>query len=58
MDDLTAGPALRVLALHASSVESMPAVAKLQLPARDGQNDPVIALGRKNWSFAGSDADG
>ena len=31
---------------------------KLQLPARYGQNDRVIALGRKNWIFAGSDQGG
>jgi hypothetical protein len=27
-------------------------------PARYGQNDPEIALGRKNYLFAGSDAGG
>jgi hypothetical protein len=27
-------------------------------PARYGQNDCAIALGRKNWLFAGSDAGG
>jgi len=31
---------------------------KLQLPARHGQNDRAIALGRKNYLFAGSDAGG
>jgi|SRR3974390_657061 len=30
----------------------------LQLPARHGQNDREIALGRKNYLFAGSDAGG
>jgi transposase len=28
------------------------------LPARHGQNDRAIALGRKNYLFAGSDAGG
>jgi hypothetical protein len=28
------------------------------LPARHGQNDPEMALGRKNFLFAGSDAGG
>jgi transposase len=27
-------------------------------PARHGQNDRAIALGRRNWLFAGSDAGG
>jgi hypothetical protein len=27
-------------------------------PARYGQNDQAIALGRNNWTFAGSDAGG
>ena len=27
-------------------------------PARHGQNDPAIAIGRKNYLFAGSDAGG
>jgi hypothetical protein len=31
---------------------------KLQLPARHGQNDRAIALGRKNHLFAGSDGGG
>ena len=31
---------------------------KLQLPARHGQNDRAIALGRKSWLFAGSDRGG
>ena len=31
---------------------------ELQLLARYGQNDCVIALGRKNWLFAGSDDGG
>jgi hypothetical protein len=31
---------------------------KLRLPARHGQNDRAIALGRKNWLFAGSDSGG
>ena len=30
----------------------------LQLPARHGQNDREIVLGRKNYLFAGSDAGG
>jgi hypothetical protein len=30
----------------------------LQLPARYGQNDREIALGRKSWLFAGSDRGG
>jgi transposase len=30
----------------------------LRLPARHGQNDRAIALGRKNWLFAGSDDGG
>jgi len=30
----------------------------LQLPARHGQNEPAIAIGRKNYLFAGSDAGG
>ena len=28
--------------------------SELQLPARYGQNDCVMALGRSNWLFAGS----
>jgi hypothetical protein len=32
--------------------------SELQLPARYGQNDCVIALGRRNYLFAGSDAGG
>ena len=32
--------------------------SELQLPARYGQNDCVMALGRKNWLFAGSDDGG
>lgn len=31
---------------------------KLRLPARYGQNDRTIALGRKNYMFAGSDNGG
>ena len=31
---------------------------KLRLPARHGQNDRAIALGRKNYLFAGSDEGG
>jgi transposase len=31
---------------------------KLQLPARHGQNDRAIAIGRRNWTFAGSDEGG
>ena len=31
---------------------------KLQLPARHGQNDRAIAVGRKAWLFAGSDRGG
>ncbi|MBE0546310.1 MAG: transposase domain-containing protein, partial [Rubrivivax sp.] len=31
---------------------------RLQLPARHGQNDPVIAIGRKNYLHVGSDAGG
>ena len=27
-------------------------------PARHGQNDPAIAVGRNNWTFAGSDRGG
>ena len=30
----------------------------LRHPARYGQNDCAIALGRKNWLFAGSDSGG
>jgi transposase len=30
----------------------------LRLPARHGQNDRAIALGRRNWTFAGSDRGG
>jgi hypothetical protein len=29
-----------------------------QHPARDGQNDCEIVVGRKNWTFAGSDEGG
>ncbi len=29
-----------------------------RLPARHGQNDPEMALGRKNWTFADSDRGG
>ena len=29
-----------------------------RLPARHGQNDPEMAIGRKNWTFAGSDRGG
>jgi transposase len=32
--------------------------SRLRLPARHGQNDRAIALGRKNWLFAGSDDGG
>jgi transposase len=32
--------------------------SELQLPARRGQNEPAVALGRKNWLFAGSDDGG
>jgi hypothetical protein len=32
--------------------------SELQLPARYGQNDCVMVLGRKNYLFAGSDAGG
>jgi len=32
--------------------------SELQRPARHGQNDPAIAIGRKNYLFAGSDAGG
>jgi IS66 C-terminal element len=31
---------------------------RLQPPPRYGQNDRSIAIGRKNWTFAGSDAGG
>ena len=31
---------------------------RLRLPARHGQNDRAIAIGRKNWLFAGSDRGG
>ena len=31
---------------------------KLQLPARHGQNDRAIGVGRRNWLFAGSDTGG
>jgi IS66 C-terminal element len=31
---------------------------ELQLPARHGQNERVIALGRRNWLFAGSHSGG
>jgi transposase len=31
---------------------------KLRLPARYGQNDRAIAVGRRNWTFAGSDEGG
>ena len=31
---------------------------KLRLPARHGQNDRAIAIGRRNWLFAGSDRGG
>jgi IS66 C-terminal element len=31
---------------------------KPQLPVRHGQNDRPIAVGRNNWTFAGSDAGG
>jgi transposase len=31
---------------------------KLRLPARHGQNDRAIALGRKSWLFCGSDRGG
>ena len=31
---------------------------RLQLPARHGQNDRTIAVGRNNWTFAGSDEGG
>jgi transposase len=30
----------------------------LRIPARHGQNERVIAVGRHNWTFAGSDAGG
>jgi transposase len=30
----------------------------LRLPARHGQNDRAIAVGRRNWTFAGSDRGG
>jgi transposase len=32
--------------------------SRLRLPARHGQNDRAIALGRKNYLFAGSDSGG
>jgi transposase len=31
---------------------------KLRLPARHGQNDCAVAVGRRNWTFAGSDEGG
>jgi transposase len=31
---------------------------RLRLPARYGQNDRAIAVGRSNWTFAGSDEGG
>ena len=32
--------------------------SRLPIPARHGQNERLIAVGRKNWTFAGSDAGG
>ena len=31
---------------------------RLRRPARDGQNDRTTAVGRRNWTFAGSDEGG
>jgi hypothetical protein len=58
MDDAPAGALLAVVSPNTTAVERDASGSELQLPARYGQNDCVMALGRKNYLFAGSDAGG
>jgi hypothetical protein len=57
VDYLAGGTLLAVLAPDVTSIQRMLAKT-LQLPARHGQNDQVIAMGRKAWLFAGSELTG
>ena len=57
-DNVTPGALLAIIAPHRTSVERMPAVVESLLLARYGQNNPAIAVGRRNWTFAGSDEGG
>jgi hypothetical protein len=58
MDDAAAGALLAVVSADTSAMEGMPAVVNFNFLPRYGQNDCVMALGRKNWLFAGSDDGG
>ena len=57
MDDLTRGAPLAVLTRTAADRADANGSGP-RSPARYGQNDPVMAVGRKNWTFAGSDRGG
>jgi len=48
-------PAARRKAAEAGAHRARASGNRLRLPARHGQNDPAIALNRKNALFAGSD---
>jgi hypothetical protein len=52
VDDASASALLAIVSSDTSTVERMPAIVKLQLPARYGQNDCVMVLGRKGWLFS------
>jgi len=48
-------PAARRSRAEAGAHRARASGNRVRLPARHGQNDPAIALGRRNWTFAGSD---
>ena len=55
VDDIAAGALLAVLTPNAAPIQRDASDNGPRPPARHGQNDRVIALGRKNSLFAGSD---
>ena len=57
-DDVSAGALLTVIAPHRTFRRVHATCSESLLLARYGQNNPAIALGRKNHLFAGSDGGG
>lgn len=57
MNDLTTGSLFAALLPKAAAIADA-SDKRPQPPARHGQNDSVMPLGRKNYLFAGSDAGG
>jgi hypothetical protein len=53
--DLFAAASLAVVHRNLGTSSGVPSIVHLLLEMRYGQNDLVLAVGRKNWLFVGSD---